>query len=187
MILLNTLSNIGNKLKNKEIICGIGGSLLLSFYELIDNPNDIDILVSENHANELNEIMTSIGMKKKVIRTAPFRTKYFSKYLVNNTEIDIMGGFAIEHEKGIYTLPIEEESIVGHQDINGVDIPLCSLEDWYILYWLIPGKQEKAIIIENYLKTNGVKHASLLEKAIKQTLPKEVKERVLHLLDKQVI
>lgn len=181
--MLNTLSIIGNKISNKEIIWGIGGSLLLSFYKLIDHPNDIDILVSENHANQLNEIIAPIGKQKRVIRSAPFRTRYFSKFHINNTDIDIMGGFAIQHDEGGYKLSLEEESIVAYKSINGVDIPLCSLEDWYVLYWLIPGKREKAVLIENYLKMNGVIHTSLLEKALKQPLPIEVKERVIKLLN----
>jgi len=48
---------------------------------------------------------------------------------------------------------------------------------------LIPGKREKAVLIENYLKMNGVIHTSLLEKALKQPLPIEVKERVIKLLN----
>ncbi|MET3697044.1 hypothetical protein SAMN05877753_101377 [Bacillus oleivorans] len=89
-----------------------------------------------------------------------------------------MGGFAIQHQEGIYKLTFNEESIVDHKNINGVEIPLCSLEDWYVLYWLIPDKREKADLIENYLRNKGVKHPRLLEKALEQPLPFEVKERV---------
>jgi hypothetical protein len=94
-----------------------------------------------------------------------------------------MGGFAIEHNEGVYKLSFKEESIVAHKKINGEDIPLCALEDWYILYWLIPNKQEKAVLIENHLRTTGVKHSRLLEEALRQPLPFEVKERVIKLLN----
>jgi hypothetical protein len=181
--LIETLTIIGKSLNDREITWGIGGSLLLSFHQLITNPNDIDILVDENHANQLNEIIAPMGESKKVLHSDPFRTNYFTKHRMNNTDIDIMGGFAIQHSEGIYKLSLNKESIVAHITINGVEIPLCSLEDWYILYWLIPGKQEKSVLIENYLRTNGVKHSWLLEEALKQQLPYEVKERVKKLLN----
>jgi len=180
---LESLTIIGEQLNNKGITWGVGGSLLLSFYQIIDDPNDIDILVDENHANQLNEIIAPMGELKKVIHSDPFRTEYFTKYLINATDIDIMGGFAIQHSEGIYKLSLNKKSIVSYKKINEIDIPLCSLEDWYILYWLIPGKQEKAILIEDFFKMNGVKHSSILEKALTQPLPLEVKDRVEKLLN----
>ncbi|QGH35973.1 hypothetical protein GI584_18790 [Gracilibacillus salitolerans] len=181
--MLKTLSFIGDRLKNKNIIWGVGGSLLLSFYKIIDKPNDIDILVDETNATKLNEIMSSIGKAKEALSSHPFRTMNFSKYRINGIDIDVMGGFAIQHDEGIYKISLQQESIVTHKKINGVDIPLCSLEDWYILYWLIPNKQEKALLIENFLRTNGIIYPQLLEKALKQSLPLEVKERVEKLLN----
>ncbi|WP_027964058.1 hypothetical protein [Halalkalibacillus halophilus] len=181
--MLQTLSFIGERIEHNNITWGIGGSLLLSFYNIIDKPNDIDILVEETDAAKLNEIISSIGKPKEAVSSQPFHTKSFSKYRIKEDDIDIMGGFAIQHDEGIYKIPLEQESIVAHKNINGVDIPLCALEDWYILYWLIPNKQEKALLIENYLRTNGVLHPRLLEKALKQPLPWEVKIRVKNLLN----
>lgn len=183
--MLHTLSIIGDRLKNKNITWGVGGSLLLNFYNIIDKPNDIDILVEETNVTKLNEIIASIGKPKEAISLSPFRTMDFSKYKINGIDVDVMGGFAIQHEEGIYKLSLQQESIVNHKNINGVDIPLCSLEDWYILYWLIPNKQEKALLIESYFKNNGVAFPELLEEALKQSLPIEVRERVAKLLSQQ--
>lgn len=175
--MLETLSFIGDRLSDENITWGVGGSLLLNFYNIIDKPNDIDILVEEGNAAKFNEIMSSIGKPKEALSSNPFRTKYFSKYKVNGIDIDVMGGFAIQHNEGIYKLSLQQQSIVAQKNINGVDIPLCSLEDWYILYLLIPNKEkkEKALLIERYLKTNGVTYPHLLEEAMKHSLPIEVK------------
>ncbi|HEO8418152.1 TPA: hypothetical protein VBX77_000112 [Yersinia enterocolitica] len=180
--MLKTLSFIGENINKNDISWGLGGSLLLHFYNLIDKPNDIDILVDEKDATKLNKCMLSIGKTKQVKRSDPFRTTYFSKYSLNDIDIDVMGGFGIQHNDGGYKLSFEKKSIVAHKKINGVDIPLCSLEDWYVLYWLIPNKQEKALLIENYLRANGVKYPHLLKNALKQHLPLHVKESVLSLL-----
>ncbi|GIO26329.1 nucleotidyltransferase domain-containing protein [Ornithinibacillus bavariensis] len=181
--MLNTLSIIGKEINKTNISWGVGGSLLLSFYQLIDRPNDIDILVDEQNAEQLNELLSNIARANEVIHYAPYKTVYFSKYSIDNINIDVMGGFAIEHDEGIYKLPFNKESVVAHKKINGVEIPLCSLEDWYILYWLIPGRQEKAILIENYFRNIGVSHPELLWEALNQPLPITVKERVENLLN----
>ncbi|WP_232827966.1 hypothetical protein [Paraliobacillus sp. X-1268] len=180
--MLHTLSFIGDRLERRNITWGVGGSLLLSFYKIIDKPNDIDILVDETNVIRLNEVMLSMGKPKEALNLNPYHTKDFSKYKINGVDIDVMGGFAIKHEKGIYKLSLNQDSIVTHKNINGVDIPLCSLEDWYILYWLIPNKQEKALLIERYLRNNGVAYPQLLEEALKQPLPIEVKDSVTKLL-----
>ena len=44
--MINTLSLIAEKLNKEGIGWGVGASLLLNHYGLIDQPNDIDLLVS---------------------------------------------------------------------------------------------------------------------------------------------
>ncbi|WP_018932966.1 nucleotidyltransferase domain-containing protein [Gracilibacillus lacisalsi] len=184
MEILETLSFIGNISNNGNITWGVGGSLLLRFHQLIDKPNDIDILVDLDHTTQMNQILSLIGTEKEVIRTEPFRTKYFNKFHINYIDLDIMGGFAIEHQEGNYQLSFTQQSIVEHKQVNGVDIPLCTLEDWYIFYWLIPGKKEKAVLIENYFKATGIKHPSVFEEGLKQPLPADLKYKIMHLLKK---
>lgn len=181
--MLETLSYFGNLIQDKNITWGVGGSLLLHFYHLIEHPNDIDIIVEEKDAVGLNEIISPIGERKNAIRSNPFRTLHFSKYKINQFDFDIMGGFAIQHGEGVYKLSFSEESISGFKNINGVNIPLCSLEDWYILYWLIPGKQEKAALIENHFRNHGIQQPNLLETALKQPLPSAVKDRIVNLFN----
>jgi len=53
---------------------------------------------------------------------------------------------------------------------------------YYIGLFYIPNKQEKALLIENYLRANGLKYPHLLENVLKQHLPLHVKESVLSLL-----
>lgn len=182
--MLETLTIISNEVNKTNITWGIGGSLLLNFHKLIDHPNDIDILVSEQSAHPLNKIISKVARVNEVIDSPPFKTAYFSKYSIKQIDIDIMGGFAIQHEEGTYKLPFNQNSIVSWKRMNGTEIPLCSLEDWYVLYWLIPGKHEKALLIEEHLKVVGIKFPGFLEEALKRPLPTLVRERVEGLLSK---
>ncbi|WP_010677106.1 nucleotidyltransferase domain-containing protein [Bacillus timonensis] len=178
--MFETVKEIVTKIGNRKLTWGVGGSLLLNFHSLIEHPNDIDLLVKEEDEAVLNEILSSMGTSKEAKSFSPFRTVHFSKFKIGKVDIDSMGGFAIQHNEGIYRLQFDENSVV--ERIDG--IPLSSLEDWYVLYWLIPNKQEKAIMIEDYFKKNGVRHPRLLEKALGQPLPNAIKERVQEVLKK---
>ncbi|MFC4560162.1 hypothetical protein ACFO3D_18555 [Virgibacillus kekensis] len=183
--MLETLSFIGERLNNKRITWSVGGSLLLKFHGLVDTPNDIDILVDEDHINSAKDTLSQIGKPEEAIHKEPFRTRFFSTYKIGSFNVDVMGGFAVKHDAGVYRLPFRKSSIVAYENINGVNIPLSSLEDWYILYWLIPGKQEKAALLENHFKINGINCPSLLEKALERPLPREIKDRAKKLLSQR--
>lgn len=62
-------------------------------------------------------------------------------------------------------------------------IPFTSLEDWLIAYKLMRGREEKVRMIENYFRSEGMYHRELLERALDQELPEEVKEYIRGILD----
>ncbi|MGV8984445.1 hypothetical protein [Clostridium sp.] len=72
----------------------------------------------------------------------------------------------------------DQSSISEIKIINGVNIPLTSLEDWYVIYQLIPKREIKVAMIENYLLLNGVKMPTLLERALRGDLPKKVRDKI---------
>ncbi|MFS0864615.1 hypothetical protein [Fredinandcohnia sp. 179-A 10B2 NHS] len=180
--MLDTLAMIGDELNSRNIKWGVGGSLLLHFHGLVDDPNDVDILVSVEDVEQVREVFSSLAVAKEVVSKEPFRTRHFSKYTANQVDFDVMGGFAIEHSEGVYELDFGECSVADTREISGVEIPLCSLEDWFVLYWLIPGKQEKVELLEAYFHLNGLTNSSIFEKALKQPLSFELKERIINLL-----
>ncbi len=98
----------------------------------------------------------------------PYLTKHFYHYQIENTEIDVMACFKIQHSHGIYELIFDENSVVTYETLNGVNIPLTSLEDWYVLYQLMPNRDEKVDLIEAYLIKNGIKNPDLLTRALEQ-------------------
>lgn len=51
-----------------------------------------------------------------------------------------MSGFVVNHNTGIYNYIFDYDSITEFKVINGISIPLTSLEDWYVMYQLIPNR-----------------------------------------------
>ncbi len=180
--MFDTLSNIGKQLNEAKILWGVGASILLNHYGLIDKPNDIDILIDLNDIERADTILKSIGEKKVCEKSDTYSTKYFYEYVVNGFDIDVMAGLNINHNEGVYRYNFDSNSILQATKINGVHIPLTSLEDWYVLYQVIPNRENKVKMIENYLLSNGIEHPNLLERSLKGNLPNEIRYNIKKLL-----
>ncbi len=180
--MFDTLSHIGKKLNEGKVVWGVGASILLNHYGLIDKPNDIDILVDPNDIEIADIILKSIGEKKLSEKKDIYATDFFYEYVVDGFDVDVMAGLSINHDNGKFKYVFDQSSISEIKTVNGVNIPLTSLEDWYVIYQLIPNREEKSQMIEDYLLSNGIKKPTLLERALRGDLPKAVGDNVERLL-----
>ncbi|KZE79677.1 hypothetical protein AV654_15375 [Paenibacillus elgii] len=89
-----------------------------------------------------------------------------------------MGLLSIRHAESVYRLDWHADTNTRVEPLEGVSIPLTPLEDWFVLYLLMPGRGGKADLIEGHLKRRGVRR-DRLEAALRQPLPAEVRARVL--------
>jgi len=181
--MFSTLSYIGKKLNEEKIVWGVGASILLNHYGLIDKPNDIDILVDLKDIEKVDKVLKNIGEKIVWEKTETYSTKYFYEYVVNGFDVDVMAGLSINYDNGTFKYIFDQSSISDTKTINGVNIPLTSLEDWYVIYQLIPNRQIKVTMVENYLSSNGIKKPNLLKRALSGHLPDVVRENIQRLLN----
>jgi hypothetical protein len=156
--------------------------MLLNQFGFIDKPNDIDIFVDIKDIERADEILKSIGEKEKWEKTVTYSTKYFYEYIINAIDVDVMAGFAVNHNSGVFKYTFDHNSISEFKIINGISIPFTSLEDWYVIYQLIPNRQPKVEMIEKYLLSNGIKKTMLLKRALEGCLPVEVRRKIENLL-----
>ncbi|MCF6411256.1 nucleotidyltransferase family protein [Pseudalkalibacillus salsuginis] len=168
------IERVANALNKEGIFWGIGGSHVLYKNGLGIQPNDIDLMIRIEDAKKAIDVMDRIAEEVPTERKAPFKTKSFKTYQMGSTSVDFMAGFALENDSGIYELILDQQSIT----YDHFHTPYTSLEDWFILYQLIPKKGEKADLIESYWKEYGVESPFLLERAFNQPLPERVKKRI---------
>ncbi len=147
----DTLAYIGNILNNNKITWVVGGSVLLNHYEITDIVNDIDIIVTMSDYEKVKEILTSLEKIKELPKKGIYKTEGYLKLKVNNVDIDIMANFKIEHSNGVYEYILNKDSISQVTQINNISVPLGKIEDWYEIYKLIPGRDEKVKMLEEYL------------------------------------
>ncbi|MBK1812634.1 nucleotidyltransferase [Clostridium sp. YIM B02505] len=165
---------IANELNKEKVRWMIGSSVLLYFHGIVDSPNDIDIVIDEKDIMKVKDIFDKIGIEQRKEKKYPYLTEYFYTYIVRDTSVDIMCNFGLAHQCGDYRLKIDEAAIVEYRKINDYILPLSSLEDWYVLYQLMSGRESKVNMIEEYLISNGVNHYELFDRALTQPLPEAV-------------
>lgn len=180
--MFNTLINIGEKLNDANITWAVGASLMLNQFGLIDKPNDIDIFIKLEDIEKADSILKDMGEKKKFKNTSTYSTKYFYEYVINKIDVDVMSGLAINHDEGVFKYIFDTNSITNFKIINGISIPFTSLEDWYVLYQLIPNRQSKVKLIENYLLSHEI-NKTLLERSLKECLPIDVRKKIENIIN----
>lgn len=178
MTIQEALIYIGEKLNDEKIIWGLGGSLLLSQYDLAENPRDIDILVAIEDVGRADAILKKLGSKTDFTPSSLYETDYFYEYVINGCDVDLMAGLSIKHEAGIFDYLFDAQCISRLIDMKGISIPLSSLEDWYVLYQMMKNKEAKIKAIEDYLLSADSIRMDLLQRSLSGNLPKEVKARV---------
>ena len=75
-MIFDTLSYIGKELNSQGILWGIGASIVLYSYGLVDNPNDIDILVDIKDIQKADMILKNLGVKKSTENIDTYSTRY---------------------------------------------------------------------------------------------------------------
>lgn len=176
--MLTVLCQIARSLNENYILWAVGGSMLLNRHGLIEQPGDIDLLISLDDVAEADALMNRLGPRKLQEKSELYLTEHFSEHIVNGCEIDMMAGLAISHTAGIYRYTFDTESVSDYEVIDDVIIPRMALEDWYVIYQLIPGRETKVALIEEYLLTHGLQRQSLLIRALDAELPPEVSARI---------
>ena len=182
--MINTLKTIAKALNQASIEWCIGGSLVLYYSCLIENVHDIDIIVAENNYEKARAILQEHGLEYPVPESTIFISSQFSKFKVNNTKVDLISGFKIKTSLGIYHYIFDDLAISKTIELGDVVVPTGALEDWYVLYHLMPNRESKIAILDNHFLSHP-SNTRLLKRALKQSIPKNVKEAVLKIVKKQ--
>ena len=147
---LDVLSKIGNLFNNENITWAVGASLLLYFEGITDSFNDIDILIDEKDIPKAKQLILSVGKLYQPAPNPQFTTKYFYECIVDDVEIDLMGGFAIVFDGKEHDCSLDKKQIARYTEVNGVTIPLQALSCWRDYYRLMK-RDVKAALIDNHL------------------------------------
>ena len=143
---LEVLSKLASYFNKEKLTWAVGASVLLYFKGYVDEFHDLDIMVDDKDDLKMEEILNKIGILLPSEK-GNFKTKHFRKYVVDDVDIDMIGGFVIVSDDTDYDCDLKEEQITEYITVNEQQIPLHSLSLWKKYYGLM-GRTEKVMIIE---------------------------------------
>lgn len=174
-----------NEFNKNNILYAVGFSFALKQYGLVDKVNDIDIIVSAKDLDKAKKIMDKIAKPSNEIILNDQLESYLIQYKIGKTKIELLSDIKIKFGRGVYKMIFDEKSVQKKINIEGVTVPLLALEELYVIYQLIKGKEDKAEKIEIYLKQKGLKDKDLLLRSLSQELPLVVVNRAYVLFNKK--
>lgn len=148
---LAVLAKVGRALNAEGINWAVGASLLLYFKGIVDSFHDIDVVMDERDVMRARALLDGMGTVERRMPDASYRTRMFLEYVIDGVEMDVMAGFAIVDNDGIeHFFPLRREDIQEYAQIDGVNIPLQSVEAWQTYYGLM-GRTAKVTLITDWL------------------------------------
>ena len=148
---LEVLKKIASYFNEEEIRYGLGSSCLLFLHGLVEDFHDLDIMVYEGDIVKAKEILDEIGERQQTKANQKYGSRHFYEYLVEGTEVDLMGDFLIRQGDGYADRSLKQETILHVLYVDDVPVSCMSLEDWLINYRLM-GREAKVKILEDHFK-----------------------------------
>ncbi len=181
---LQVLSDIARLFADEGIVWGVGASLLLWHHGVTDRFSDIDFVVVPEHALRADVLLSARGKKSFRESSEYYFTEYFFEYTLDGVDLDLMSGFGIRNYGCRYLYDFSAASVVEFADIGGVRVPFTALESWYVLYAMMPNREQRLAQLEQYFRDHGIRHSALLQEALdSENLPQPIKNRVRDLMD----
>ena len=153
------------KLLNSNLInWAVGGSKLLRLSGMELDVNDLDIMIHEHDFDRCIELLKSVSIECEVKESEIFKSKNYRKLCWDNVQIDCMSGMTIQLNENVfvYEFDCKDKEIL----YENISIPLCFLEDWYVLYHVMPHREAKIKIMEMFFMNHTIqdrRYYALLE------------------------
>lgn len=168
------LAEIAGRFNREGLLWGVGASLVLFHCGLQSSPKDIDLFVSSESREKAEQILKSLGSYEGDRPSEVFPSRFFAEFSVRGVGVDLICGFRIRHAEGIYEYFFDEASLSSRREVLGQSVPICSPEEWLLLYGLMPGREEKHRKLFCFLQREGCRSA-LIRRALEQSLPQDLR------------
>ncbi len=125
---LQILEEVVNVFDASQVNYAIGGSLLLYFYGIVDDFNDIDVLVKREDFEKACMLLLNMGKQVAIEYSELYCTKQIARFVINAVSIDVMAEFCINYELGKYVMQFSKPA--DYFLINDKKVALSSLSQW---------------------------------------------------------
>jgi len=151
---LEVLRKIFSQLNNTNVNWVVTGSLIFAFQDVPVKPNDIDIQTDKAGAYEIERLFSEFVTKKVVFSSADKIRSHFGELLIDGIKVEIMGDLQKLLGDGTWEKPVDLKRHQRIVEIDGMKIPVLSLEYEYQAYLKL-GRKKKAQMLKKVIKAKG--------------------------------
>lgn len=173
------LEMVAQLLDDKQILWAVGGTTLLRLYGITKESNHITILISSKDIKMVDRLLSSVGQKHPRELSPSYASRYYCRYTVQNQEVQVISGMALHYKGFLFTYPFARQSICQMCRLRNVALPMMAIEDWYVLYQMMPGRETAVENIEHYFATHGLQNPDRFESMRRYPLPPAVIASIL--------
>jgi|LSQX01.1.fsa_nt_gb hypothetical protein len=156
----NCLVRVARRLNEENITWALGASMLLYYKGLVPRANDIDLVVAFEQLELADKVLHGLGQKQAPNQHKDYATRYFAEFVIDEVDVDVMAGFRIVTGGNVVEY-VPDPGTFETLTLAGTTIYLCPLEDWYVLYLLMPHRLERVVAIKEYFLENGANETHL--------------------------
>ena len=176
------LLKITKRLNQENILWGVGDSMLLWCYELLEENDKISIIIAERDIGKVDTLLSDLGTRMQEEETCFYDSVFFQQYHIEGITVDVISGIIIYSHERVYRYSFDEKSIPHYTRIGGEKIPLTTLEEWYVLYSIMPQCEGRAKLIERFFDDIGIIYPEVLKRMLKDELSKQVMKKCSYML-----
>lgn len=171
---MSALYKITKLLSENEVLWAIGGSILLRLSQVTQEADRIDVIISPEEIAKVDALLTPLGEKHTRVPSPHYATRFFCEYTIDGQQVHVMSGLTLHYKGFLYAYPFEKTSIVSMLPLEDIFVPCTALEDWYVLYQMMPWREERVKALEMYFRSKGPAHAERFAVLRRQPLPPAV-------------
>lgn len=149
---LSVINKIITKI-DTQINYVISGSTSLAFQGVDIIPNDVDIFTDKFGVDYFYSILKDYSIDSPQIKDTDIATSYYTKYIIDDVQVEIIGDFRTKKNDGTYSEPTIDFSNLEYKEYQGTLIPIMSLEKELHGYVLL-NRTEKVQKIKNAIDKN---------------------------------
>ncbi len=168
-------------MSQKKVPCHIGGSLLLARSGIKTEVHDIDLLFRYQDYETVKSLLSDY-----VIEHASHEGYYLTiellKIHVEGVDFDLIFDFSFQSDGMIYTYPFDKPKSSFRLKIDGHMYSFSRLEEWYLIYSLLPNRSRKVKLIADYFAQHRNADSKYLKAMLKRNLPESNVEEINRLI-----
>lgn len=172
-----TIIKLAKLFNESNITWAQGGLSLLESYNIIDEQQVIDIIISLESYEKAISILRQVAQEIKVENEDMYTTKHFHQFQLEDYEIHVMCELGVSNN-GVIHYHFTNDEVKSNTVIEDTKIPNTHIIDWYVIFRLINNEYITAQIEKYYLEGNFINTKRLreLENVISHNVYNEVCE-----------